>query len=129
MKRMILATAAALALVALIGCSGTGATGSSTEGGSAASPYADGTYVGTGKGHGGEVSVVLSIANGVITVEDVQGEAETPGIGGAEAIADGTFKLQIEEAQGAGIDGVTGATETTNGIREAVDDALAQAMA
>ena len=43
------------------------------------------------------------------------------------AIADGTFKAQIEEAQSADIDGVTGATMTTGGVITAVEEALAQA--
>ena len=40
---------------------------------------------------------------------------------------DGTFAKMIEAAQGSDIDTVSGATITTAGVKQAVDDALAQA--
>ena len=76
---------------------------------------------------GGDVTVKLTVADGAITVDEIAGPNETPGIGGLEAIEDGTFKAQIEAAQGANIDGITGATMTSNGVRSAVEAALAQA--
>ncbi len=89
--------------------------------------YKDGTYTGEGKGAHGTVSVTLTVADGVITVDEVMADAETEGIGGKEAAEDGTFKAQIEAAQGSDIDGVTGATLTSGGVSKAVDAALAQA--
>lgn len=93
----------------------------------AAAALVDGTYEGAGKGMGGDVTVKLTVADGAITVDEIAGPNETPGIGGLEAIEDGTFKAQIEAAQGANIDGITGATMTSNGVRSAVEAALAQA--
>ncbi|MBQ9067873.1 MAG: FMN-binding protein [Eggerthellaceae bacterium] len=119
MKKTIIALVAAFALAALVGCGG--------GGGAAAGKYTDGTYTGSGMGKEGAIEVTLSIAGDKITVDNITDPGETPGIGGAEAIADGTFKKQIEDAQSAEIDGVTGATLTSDGVKAAVTDALNQA--
>ncbi len=89
--------------------------------------YKDGTYTGEGEGMGGPITVTLTVTDGVIAVDEITEAGETPGVGGKEAVSDGTFKLQIEEAQSAEIDGVTGATMTSGGVQEAVEAALAQA--
>ena len=89
--------------------------------------YADGTYVGKGRGMGGDITVTLTIVNDVITVDEITGPYETPGVGGKEAIEDGTFKAQIEEVQSSEIEGVAGATMSSGGVRKAVKDALTQA--
>lgn len=119
--------AAMLAMcIGLVGCGGGGEGGSSASG----SQYADGTYTGTGMGKGGEITVTLTITDGVITVDEIGGaEHETAGVGGKEGIEDGTFKEQIETAQSAEIEGVTGASMTSAGVQEATADALAQAAA
>lgn len=89
--------------------------------------YKDGTYHGEGKGMGGPINVTLTVAQGVITVDEITESGETAGIGGKEAIEDGTFKAQIEEAQSFEIDGISGATMTTGGVAKAVEAALTQA--
>lgn len=89
--------------------------------------YVDGTYTGSGNGMGGEINVTLDIQGGTITVTDISPNNETEGIGGREAIEDGTFKAMIEEAQSADIDTITGATITTTAIKTAVADALSEA--
>lgn len=89
--------------------------------------YKDGTYQGEGNGMGGPITVTLTISGGVLTVDEITETGETAGIGGKEAIEEGTFKTQIEEAQSAEIDGVSGATMTTGGVKKAVEAALAQA--
>ena len=99
MKKFIVVLVATFALAALVGCGG----------GAAASLYKDGTYTGAGQGKSGEITVTITIAGDKITVDEITDPGETVGIGGAEAIADGTFKQQIEEAQSAEIDGVLGA--------------------
>jgi uncharacterized protein with FMN-binding domain len=76
---------------------------------------------------GGNITVTITIENDVSTVDEITGPYETPGVGGKEAIEDGSFKLQIEEAQGADIEGIAGATMTSGGVRKAIQDALAQA--
>lgn len=91
-----------------------------------ASPYADGTYTGTAAGMGGDINVTLTIANGQITVDEIGPNNETKGIGGYEAIEDGTYAAQIEAAQGPKIDGIAGATITSDAVKTAVQRALEQ---
>ena len=55
---------------------------------------------------------------------EIDGSQETPEIGGA---AIETLQQQVMDAQGAEIDGVSGATLTTNAVKMAVEAALAQA--
>lgn len=89
--------------------------------------YKDGVYQGVGNGMHGPINIAITIADGTITVDELTHSGETEGIGGKEAVEDGTFKAQIEEAQSADIDGVTGATMTSGGVRSALEDALSQA--
>ena len=110
----IAASAAVVSCLALTACGG-------------GSGAADGqTATGTGQGKGGEITVTLAKASdGTITVSEIKGDNETQG-SGYEAIQDGTYKAQIEKAQGSDIEGVSGATITTDGVKAAVDDALSQ---
>ena len=91
------------------------------------SNLADGTYTGTGAGMGGDINVTIEVSGGTIKVTDISPNNETQGIGGYEAIEDGTFAAQVEAAQSADIDGVAGATVTSKAIEQAVRAALKQA--
>ena len=91
------------------------------------SSIADGTYTGTGTGMGGDINVTIEVSDGHITVTDISPNNETQGIGGYEAIEDGTYAQQVEAAQSAQIDGVAGATVTSKAIEAAVRSALKQA--
>ena len=85
--------------------------------------YADGVYVGRGRGMEGAITV----DDGRITCLETTQEGESQSRGGYEAIRDGLYAEMIEAAQGADIDAVAGATITTAGVKQAVADALAQA--
>lgn len=79
----------------------------------------------TGDDNGiGPVTVTLTVEDGKITEATVTGDGETKGFGGLEACQDGTFAAQIVEAQGAEIDGVAGATVTTNAVIAATEEAM-----
>ena len=82
------------------------------------------TFTGEAPGFGGTVSVELTIEDGTITGAVATGDAETPGVGAAalEPLAQ-----QILDAQSADIEGVTGATFTSEGVKQAAAAALAQA--
>ena len=90
------------------------------------STVADGTYTGTGAGMGGDINVTIEVSGGAIKVVDISPNNETQGIGGYEAIEDGTYAAQIESAQGSKIDGIAGATITSDAISAAVHAALEQ---
>lgn len=87
---------------------------------------ADGTWTGKGTGMGGDIEVTLEVKDGVLSVVEIGPNNETVGIGGYEAIEDGTYAAQIEEAQGPEIDGIAGATITSGAIKTAVQRALEQ---
>lgn len=79
-----------------------------------------GTYHGEAQGFGGTVKAEVTVdAAGIVDVK-LTGEGETPAIGGAalEALA------ASAKEKGADLDGVTGATYTSNAAREAVKAAL-----
>lgn len=87
----------------------------------------DGVYTGTGKGMDGLVTVTLLVQDNRLTCIETTQEGETQSVGGFEAIRDGKYAALIDAAQGADIDAVSGATITTAGVKQAVEDALAQA--
>ena len=74
-------------------------------------------------GFGGEVKVALTIEDGKIVDAKVTGDSETPGIGAAalEPLA-----AQLVAAGSAEIDGVAGATVTSDAVRAAAAAALAE---
>ena len=84
---------------------------------------ADGTFAGEGAGKGGMIQVEVTVANGEIAAINVVSHGETPGFAdaldtvGAAMIA----KNQVD------VDGVTGATLSSNGLKAAVTAALAAA--
>lgn len=90
-------------------------------------PLRDGVYTGTGKAMAGNVTVTLLVDDNRITCLETAQDGETQSVGGFEAVRGGTFAKMIEAAQGSDIDTVSGATITTAGVKQAVDDALAQA--
>jgi fumarate reductase flavoprotein subunit len=119
MKKRVFAMLLSLAMAAsFAGCS------NKTPGETAsAGLYVPGTYEGSGQGYGGTVTVTITVDENSITDVTVAGEGETPTVGGA-AFED--LGAQIKE-KGADIDGVSGATLTSNGAKEAAAAAIAAA--
>ncbi|MBQ3203991.1 MAG: FAD-dependent oxidoreductase [Alistipes sp.] len=89
-----------------------------------AAGYTAGTYEAAVKGFGGEVKAVMTFNGDSITDIVLTGEGETPAIGGAALEA---VKSQILEAQSTQIDGVAGATVTTEAVKAAAELCIAQA--
>jgi uncharacterized protein with FMN-binding domain len=89
------------------------------------SPYKDGTYIGTGAGYGGTVTLSVTLLDGEITAITVVSHSETePYWSRAKGLID-----KILTAQGTdGVDSVTGATLSCNAVLTAVKDALGQAL-
>ena len=86
--------------------------------------YTPGTYTAATSGHEDGLTVTLEVDEDSIVSVMIDGSNETPAIGG---LAVETLAEQVMESQSAEIDGVAGATETSNGVRRAVADALNQA--
>lgn len=85
--------------------------------------YKAGTYTASAKGFGGDVTATVTVDDDAITAVSITGDGETPAIGGA---ALDTLAANAK-AKGAAMDGVSGATLTSNGAKEAVVAALAKA--
>ena len=85
--------------------------------------YTPGTYTATASGMG-ELSVSVTVDDSSIVDIVIDGANETPEIGGA---ALETLAEQVKESQGAGIEGVSGASITSDAVRVAVEKALAEA--
>lgn len=88
--------------------------------------YEDGSYEGAGTGYGGDIRVEVIIEDGEIvnvSILEANGE-DTAYLKTAESILD-----RFVEEQSADVDTVTGATLSSIGIRDAVKEALEQAVA
>ncbi|MFA9423593.1 MAG: FMN-binding protein [Sedimentibacter sp.] len=82
-----------------------------------------GALTGTAKGFGGDVTVTVTVDGDDITAVEVVGKDETQGIG---STAIEKLPALIVDADSTDVDGISGATYTSNAIKEAVDAALAK---
>ena len=85
--------------------------------------YTAGTYTASAQGYGGEVTVEITVDDSEITGVKISGDRETPNVGGAALPELGK---QIKE-KGADIDGIAGATLTSNGAKAAAAECIAKA--
>ena len=86
--------------------------------------YVDGIYAGKGEGKKGKIKLEVTIANGRIDEINVISHNETEGF--YNRSADKTIDAIIS-SQSAYIDAVSGSTRTSNGIKDAVKEALEKA--
>ena len=92
--------------------------------GPVAAAMADGTYTGVGQGKNGDVTVELQVTGGKLAAVRVVKHVETPGISDAAMTQ---FPQRVVDAQSLNVDAVSGATLTSDGIRNAVADAIRKA--
>lgn len=92
--------------------------------GPVAAAMADGTYTGVGLGKNGDVTVELQVTGGKLAAVRVVKHVETPGISDAALTQ---FPQRVVDAQSLKVDAVSGATLTSDGIRNAVADAIRKA--
>ena len=86
--------------------------------------YKDGTYQGSGTGFGGTITVQVTVSGGKITAVDIlSASGET---GSYFASAQGVVS-KVLSSQSPNVDAVSGATYSSNGIIQAVQNALSQA--
>lgn len=90
----------------------------------AAGAYKDGVYTGTGTGYKGEVALNVTVENGSITAVTVTSYRDD-----AQYFTRASSQIipQVIAAQSADVDAVSGATFSSEGIIEAVEEALSQA--
>lgn len=86
----------------------------------------DGSYEGTGKGHGGDVKVTVEVKDHAITAVLVSEHQETPGIADKPLEA---VPQRIIDAQSLSVDTISGATETSMAILTGAEEALKAAGA
>lgn len=127
-KKVLLSTVCTAAAVAVTACSGntsapaTTAAPEATE--AAKALYTAGTYSASEQGFGGAVSVTVTVSESEITDVAIEGDGETPAVGGA---AMDTLRQAILDAQSAEIDAVSGATITSDAVKKAAASAIEQA--
>jgi urocanate reductase len=88
------------------------------------SPYSDGTYTGTAKGHHGNIAVKVSVESGSITDIEVTQNPENKVL--SKSVYN-TLSKKIVEQNSTNVDTVSGATDTSKGFISAVKAALAKA--
>ena len=115
-KRIAALALASVMALSLIGCGG--------KSNSASSAGVSGDFIGTAKGMGGDVTVTLTLTDSKITGCTAEGVDETQGIG---TLALDQLPGQIAETGSIAVDGVTGATITSDAIKEAAAAALTAA--
>lgn len=87
--------------------------------------YNDGTYEGVGQGHGGDITVSVTVTDGKLTNVEVVSQNETEAI--YSSAVDTIIEGIIANNGTTNVDAVSGATESSSGIMDAVNDALSQA--
>lgn len=121
MKRILMAVVCGAAMVSLAACSSGQTSAPATEAVQASAEGKTESLTGSAEGFGGEVTAALTVEDGKVTACVLEGKDETPDIGG-KALEE--LEKQVVEAGGAEIDGVSGATVTSNAVKQAVADAL-----
>lgn len=123
MKRSLMLVLCGAAVLGLTACgSKTAGTADTTAAATSTATSAAGeTLTGTAEGFGGDVTVTLTSVDGVITECKIAGDDETPDIG-VKAFAE--LEKQVVAANGPEIDGVAGATVTSDAVKNAVAAAM-----
>lgn len=86
--------------------------------------YTAGTYTGTAQGYNGEVALDVTFSENAITDIQIKSSSETNHVGTP------AYDIMFEDAKaanGSGIDSVSGATFTSRAVKDALNDAAAQA--
>ena len=91
----------------------------------AAPVYKDGIYTGSAEGRNGDITVSVTVKDGAISAIDVTDQQETPSFW---ENAQDVIPQIIAANQTDGVDAVSGATLSSEGIKKAVDCALANAV-
>lgn len=105
-------TAMALTATVLVGCGG--------------GKYVDGTYTGEGQGAAGIIKVEVNVEKGKIAEITLVDHNETKTL--LDGVTDNIIPEIIEKQKTEGIEAISGATNSSNGVLEAVNKALESAV-
>lgn len=105
-------------------CSSDAETAARTYDIAPAGQWTDGTYHASSAGYGGDLAVSVTITDGEMSAIDAADHNETPDYGGA---AIETMIPAMLDAQSVDVDSVSGATETSTALKDAVAQCLEQA--
>ena len=119
-----LASAAAMSGITAGALAACNAASGSTAASSAAAKYTPGTYTATAKGMS-DITMTATFSETAITDIQLDLSGETDSIG--QAAKDDLIK-QLLEAQNSTIDGVSGATITSDAVKQCMNDCITQAM-
>lgn len=86
--------------------------------------FTAGTYTATGKGNNGDIKIEVTVSDSKIEDIKVTESSETPGLGD---VALDSMIESILSTQSIGVDTVTGATNSSNGLLEALEACLTEA--
>ena len=92
---------------------------------SSAGKYTDGTYTGAGKGLKGDIEISMQIKGGKIEAIEVVKQDETGGL--FDPVKNNLIPDIIKKQATEGVEAITGATASSNGLMDAVNDALTKA--
>ena len=90
-----------------------------------AATFTPGEYEATAQGFGGAIEVKLTVDEEAITAIEINGASETPTLGGAAI--EQFVEAYVGTADAEAVDSVAGATITSDAVKAAVANALAQA--
>ncbi len=120
MKKLIASCCLVASVPFLAACGGGAPTYHIAEPGQ----WKDGTYTESAKGYRGDFAVTVTVKDGKMTAIDVGKHNETPDRGG-KAIK--TMPDAMIDAQSHEVDGISSATRTSDGLKDAVARALEKA--
>lgn len=124
-KRSLTALLSLAIAAGCVGCSGSNAPTEPSQP-AAAAIYTAGTYEGKGAGRNGDITVSVTLSDTAIEKIEITDHMESPGISDA---AVENIPAAIVENQSLAVDTITGVTLTSEGILEAVANALTAAGA
>ncbi len=124
MKKMTLTLAVLGCFLLLAGCGASDTKQTNTYEIAEAGTWKDGTYTETANGKKGDFEVTVVIEDGTIADVSIGDNEETPDKGG---VAISQLPDEIVKAQSYNVDAVTGATVTSDGIKDAVARCLEKA--
>lgn len=119
-----LASAAAMSGITAGALAACNAASGSTAASSAAAKYTPGTYTATAKGMS-DITMTATFSETAITDIQLDLSGETDSIG---QVAKDDLIKQLLEAQNSTIDGVSGATITSDAVKQCMNDCITQAM-